>query len=78
MRPECPTKDCEARPAGNIQDKRPRGRPRARWLDYTFGLAWSHLGMESAELSEIAEHSEIFRVLLELLSPLPSPGEQWA
>jgi len=41
--------------------KRPRGRPRTRWPDCISGLAWSRLGVEPAELSEIAENREVFR-----------------
>jgi len=47
--------------------KRPRGRPRTRWRDYTSDLAWSRLGVDPAELSEIAVDREVFRVLLGLL-----------
>ena len=36
-------------------------------------LVWSRLGVEPAELFKIAENREVFRVLLELLPPLPSP-----
>jgi len=32
-------------------------------------LAWSHLGVEPAELSEIAENRGVFRVLPRMLSP---------
>ena len=34
--------------------KRFRGHPRPRWSDYISDLAWSRLGVELAELSEIA------------------------
>jgi len=34
--------------------KRPRGRPRTRWLDHISDLAWSRLGVEPEEPSEIA------------------------
>jgi len=39
------------------------GRPRIRWRDYTLGLAWSHRGVEPAELSEVSENRVIFRDL---------------
>jgi len=39
-----------AKPKG----KRSGGRPRTSWSDYVSDLAWSHLGMEPAELSELA------------------------
>jgi len=50
--------------------KRPRGRPRTRWSDYIADLAWSRLGVEPAELLEIAVDREAFRVLLGLLPSL--------
>ena len=43
------------KPAG----KRPRGRPRKRWSDYISDLAWSRLGVQPAELSEIAADREV-------------------
>jgi len=52
-----------AKPMG----KRPRGHPRLRWSDYVSDLAWS-LGVELAELSEIAVDREVLQVL-GLLSP---------
>jgi len=33
---------------------------RTRWRDYISDLAWSHLGVEPAELSEIALDREVF------------------
>jgi len=39
-----------------------------RWRDYISVLAWSGLGVEPAELSEIVIDHEVFRVLLGLLS----------
>ena len=42
--------------------KRPRGCLMARWSDYTSDLAWPGLGVEPAELSEIAVDREVFRV----------------
>jgi len=60
--------------------KRSRGRPRTRWSDYI-----SDLGVEPAELSEIAVDCEILllilllivrdRVFLGLLPPRLSPKE---
>jgi len=43
--------------------------PRTIRSDYISDLAWSCLGVESAELSEIAENRGLFRVLVALLSP---------
>jgi len=40
-----------------------------RWSDYISNLAWYHLGVEQAELPEIALDREVFRVLLVLLPP---------
>jgi len=47
--------------------KRSRGRLRIRWIDYISDLTWSGLGVEPAELPEIAVDREVFRVLLGLL-----------
>jgi len=47
---------------------RPKGQPRASWSDCISDLAWSRLGVEPAELSEIPENCNVFRVLL-WLSP---------
>jgi len=52
--------------------KRSRGRPRTRWHDYIAYLAWSGLGVEWAELSDIAKNREVFQALLWLL-PLDIP-----
>ncbi|KAK3510218.1 hypothetical protein QTP70_030444, partial [Hemibagrus guttatus] len=38
--------------------KRPRGRPRTRWRDYVFRLAWEHLGVPPEELEEVARDRE--------------------
>ena len=73
--PECPRKDWRvllATPAG----KRLRGCPRTRWRDYISELAWSRLGVEPAELSEIAVDREVFQVFLGMLSPPPSWGNK--
>ncbi|KAK3566589.1 hypothetical protein QTP86_001091 [Hemibagrus guttatus] len=39
--------------------KRPRGRPRTRWRDYVFRLAWECLGVPPEELEEVAREREI-------------------
>jgi len=56
--------NCRHVPTG----RRPKIRPRTRRRDYISAFAWSRLGVELAELSEIAVDPEVFRVLLELLS----------
>ncbi|KAK3516029.1 hypothetical protein QTP70_001869 [Hemibagrus guttatus] len=38
--------------------KRPRGRPRTRWRDYVFRLAWECLGVPPEELEEVARERE--------------------
>ncbi|KAK3525692.1 hypothetical protein QTP70_005846 [Hemibagrus guttatus] len=38
--------------------KRPRGRPRTRWRDYVFRLAWERLGVTPEELEEVARERE--------------------
>jgi len=45
-----------------------RGQPRTRWRVNISDLAWSRLGVEPAELSEVAENRDVFRDL-ELLLP---------
>ena len=45
-------------PAGNTP-----GKAAHRWSIYISDLAWSRLGVEPAELSEIAVDCEVFRVL---------------
>jgi len=54
-----------AKPTG----KPPKCRPRTRWRDFITDLAWSSLGMEPAELSEIAVDRQVFQVLLWMLPP---------
>ncbi|KAK3518675.1 hypothetical protein QTP70_007168 [Hemibagrus guttatus] len=39
--------------------KRPRGRPRIRWRDYVFRLAWERLGIPPEELEEVSGEREI-------------------
>ena len=51
--------------------KRPRC-PKIRWSDYISSIAWARLGVEPAELSEIAVDRKAFRFLLGLLSLQPS------
>jgi len=75
MRPKCPRKEwrtksfrLQSTPTG----KRPKVCPRARWRDYTSDLAWSLLGMEPAELSDISVDREVFWVLL-ACTPRDSP-----
>jgi len=58
--------------------KRPKVCPRARWRNYISDLAWSLLGVEPAELSEISVDREVFRVLLGLQSPRLSRKESRA
>ena len=53
-----------AKPIGEL----PSSRPRTRWSDYISDPAWSHLGVEPAEISEIAFDNEVFWVL-RLLTP---------
>ena len=55
-----------------------RGRRRSSWRDYISALAWSRLGVDRGELSEIAVDLEVFRVHLGLLPPRPFPKEKRA
>ncbi|KAK3551056.1 hypothetical protein QTP70_011498 [Hemibagrus guttatus] len=54
--------------------KRPRGRPRTRWRNYVFRLAWECLGVPPEELEEVAREREVWASLLRLLPPQPSSG----
>ena len=82
MCPECPRKEWRTKPFGlqsTPTGKRPRVRwCKSRWRDYIYDLTWSRLGVEPAELSEIAVDREVFRVLLGLLPPRLSPKESLA
>jgi len=53
--------------------KQPTGRPKPRWSNCISDLAWSHLGVEPAELSEIAVDCEVFQVLLDPICPVTLP-----
>ncbi|KAK3537481.1 hypothetical protein QTP70_012107 [Hemibagrus guttatus] len=41
--------------------KRPRGRPRTRWRDYVFQLAWERLGVPPEELEEVSGEMEYYK-----------------
>jgi len=56
--------------------KRSRCRSRPRWSNYISILAWSHLGVEPAELPEIAIDLEVFQVLLWMLPTQTSLDEK--
>jgi len=58
--------------------KQPRSRPKPRWSVCTSDLAWSRLGVEPAELWEIAVDREVFWVLLGLVLVRPSLDKKWA
>jgi len=61
----------------NAPQKTGKGHPRTRCSGFISNLAWSHLGVEPAELPEIAVDHEVFRVLLGLLSLQHSLEERW-
>jgi len=63
-----------AKPTG----KRSRCRPRPRWSNCISDLAWSHLGVKPAKLSEIAVDREVFQVFLWMLPLQPSVEEKRA
>jgi len=60
-----------AKPTG----KPSRCQPRPRLSTCISELAWSRLGVEPAELSEVAVEREVFQVLLWIMSPQPSLKE---
>ncbi|KAK3533936.1 hypothetical protein QTP70_034935, partial [Hemibagrus guttatus] len=71
MPPGClPGEGFRACPTG----KRPQGRPRTRWRDYVFRLAWERLGVPPEELEEVAREREVWASLLRLLPPRPGSG----
>jgi len=53
--------------------KRTRGRPWTRWSDYISDLAWYRLGVEPAELFEIAVDREVFLVDIDNFFPHEPP-----
>jgi len=55
--------------------KQPSGCPRTKWSDYISDCAWSHLGVDPAEPSEIAAGDDLSCVLIGLLEKLYS---RWA
>jgi len=65
MCPESPRKDWRGKSCWLNQ--RGHRSSRSRWIDYVFDLAWSCLGVELTELSEIAIDREVIRVFLGLL-----------
>jgi len=72
MCPKCPRKEWRTKsirlhsaPTG----KQPKVCPRTKWRDYISDLAWSRLGVEPAELSEIAVDRDVFWALLWLKAP---------
>jgi len=65
--------------AGYMQYMRewPKGWLWIKWHDCISDLTWSHLGVGSTELLEVAENGEIFEILLGLLTMRQSPEEKW-
>jgi len=60
---------------GTPTGKWSRGRPRTWWCDFISDLAWSRVGVEPAELSEIAVDRAVCRDLLGLLPRDPLSGK---
>ena len=52
--------------------RRPLGRPRTGWTDYSEDLGWNRLGLRPSEMMEVMEDCEVWRLNIELLSPQPS------
>ncbi|TWW59340.1 hypothetical protein D4764_06G0008700 [Takifugu flavidus] len=57
-----------------LSGRRPPGRPRTRWRDYSSRLVWECLGIPLDELEEVAGEREVWASLLRLLPPRPDPG----
>ena len=55
-----------------VNGRRPLGRPRTRWTDYSEDLGWNRLGLRPSEMMEVMEDCEVWRLNIELLSPQPS------
>ncbi|KAK3518331.1 hypothetical protein QTP86_003614 [Hemibagrus guttatus] len=49
--------------------KRPWGRPRTRWRDYVYRLAWERLRIPPEDLEEVSGEREVWASLLRLLPP---------
>jgi len=62
----------------HLGEENNKSEPRTRWRDYVLYLARSRLGVEPAQLSEIAQNREVFPVFLGLLPPQPSWEEKRA
>jgi len=62
----------------SVGTKQELSNTRPRWSNCISDLAWSSLGVELAELSQIAVDYEVFQVLLVLLLPRPSTDEKQA
>jgi hypothetical protein len=56
-----------AQPTG----RRPRSRPKARWIDKIQDLGYRRLGIPPEELAPVAKDPDLWKKLLALLSPLP-------
>ena len=51
--------------------RRPVGRPRTRWTNYTENLGWNRLGLYSRETMDVMEDREVWRLNLKQLPPQP-------
>ena len=74
---ECPRKDRRSKSFGlqsTSTGKRASGLQRTRLRDYISDLAWSRLGVDPAELSEIAVDCEVFRTAI---LPKEKLGKKW-
>jgi len=55
-----------------VKRKRPVGRPRTRWEDYTEVIGCNRLGLQPSEMMEVVADRDEWRFNLELLPPQPS------
>ena len=53
-------------------ERRTVGRPRTRWTNYIKDRGWNRLGLHPSKMREVMEDREVWRLNLELVSPLPS------
>ena len=78
MYPKCPRKEWRTKSFwldSTLRGKRSKVCPRTSWREYIYDFVWSRLGVEPADLYEIAV-DEVFRVLLGLLPARLSKKER--
>ena len=62
---------CKQALLAKANGRRPVGRPRTRWTDYTEDLEWNRLALHPSKVMEVMEDREVWRLNLALLLPQP-------